>query len=180
MADRAGIQVEAMHHGYWRHRHEYDMGLPAEEYWRRVLESRAPAADAALIESLIDLDVASWTAYREPVWQLAAAARAAGMRTAILSNGVPEIMRRVARDWPLDEIFDAVIVSCEVGCAKPDQAIFTLTLDRLGVAPADSLFVDDRRENIDAARRFGLDTLLFDELEGANALRRRLESPAQR
>ncbi len=141
-----------------------------------MLGTAGPEEADARIEALIELDVTSWTAYREPVWELAAAAHDGGLRTAILSNGVPEIMARVARERPLGEVFDAVIVSCEVGCAKPDRAIFALTLERLGVSAAESLFVDDRLENVEAARQYGLQTLHFDEVAGVEALRQKIRS----
>jgi hypothetical protein len=44
------------------------------------------------------------------------------------------MMARVRRDHPLDERFDAVVISCEVGLSKPDPRIYQLCLDRLGLA----------------------------------------------
>jgi putative hydrolase of the HAD superfamily len=173
MARVGGVPPEPFQAAYWRHRPAYDRGLPAVDYWRRVLADTGAAGGDAIVPALIDRDVASWTAYRDEVWTLAADAHARGLRTAILSNGVPEVMVRVARERPLT-IFDAVIVSCEVDCAKPDPAIYLLTLTRLGVPASDALFVDDRLENIDAARAVGLTTLHFDEDGGLEALRRQL------
>ena len=80
MAGRLGVAVEAFRDAYWRHRRPYDAGLPAAEYWGRVLETLghgAPAADrAATLDWLVATDVASWTAYREETWALARAFRA--------------------------------------------------------------------------------------------------------
>ena len=140
-----------------------------------MLAEAAPASvPTRLVDALVDLDVASWTRYRDEVWALAGAARARGLRTAILSNGVLGIMARVARERPLEGTFDAVVVSHEVACAKPDPAIFRLTVQRLGVEAGESLFVDDRAENVDAAKRLGFETLLFDEATGVASLGRRL------
>ena len=162
MAAAAQALPQPFADAYWRYRGDYDRGMPAVEYWQSVLsDSRAARRDAADIEQLIALDVRSWTGYREEVWALAAQQRAAGVRTAVLSNGVPEIMDVIERERAISTKFDTVVVSYEVGCAKPDAAIFELTLDRLGVAAADSLFVDDREVNLDGARRVGLRTLLF-------------------
>jgi putative hydrolase of the HAD superfamily len=134
----------------------------ATEYWQSVLaDARAASRQADDIERLIALDVRSWTGYREEVWTLAEQQRAAGVRTAVLSNGVPEIMEVIERERAISTKFDTVVVSYEVGCAKPDAEIFELTLDRLGVAAAHALFVDDREVNLEGARRVGLRTLHF-------------------
>jgi putative hydrolase of the HAD superfamily len=163
MAARAGTDFERFSAAYWRHRRDYDGGLAASEYWRRVLESlgSGPAADAGLVDALIADDVRSWTDYREEVWELARAFRARGGHTGFLSNGVPEIVGHLRRTRALDAAFDAVVVSCEVGCMKPGPEIFRLCLERLGVAPGDALFADDRLENVEAARRLGLPALHF-------------------
>lgn len=81
------------------------------------------------------------------------AARRAGVRTGLLSNswgreGYPR--ERFA------ELFDAVVISGEVGLRKPDPAIFTLAAGRLGLPPADCVFVDDLDVNVRAAEAGGM------------------------
>jgi putative hydrolase of the HAD superfamily len=149
---------------YWRHRRAYDAGLPVAEYWRQV--AGAPLSEER-IGALIETDVQSWMHYREDVWNVALEFRRTGGRTAILSNGVDDIMARVRADRQLDRWFDAVVVSCEVGCSKPDPAIYRLCLDRIGVEPHTALFVDDRQVNVDAAAALGLRIVLF---TGASSL----------
>jgi len=61
----------------------------------------------------------------------------------------------------LERWFDVVIVSCEVGVAKPDPVIFQMCLTRLGVKSSQVLFVDDRIENIEGAARLGIQTFHF-------------------
>ena len=103
----------------------------------------------------------AWTDYRDEMWTLAATFRANGGKLGMLSNGVPEIVARIRADHPLESLFDAVVISFEVQLAKPEPEIYRVALDRLGVPAFDALFVDDRAENIDAARELGLQTLLF-------------------
>ncbi len=67
-------------------------------------------------------------------------------------SGLREVLRRLG----LLELFDAVVISAEVGRMKPDPEIFRLTLRRLGVAPEAAAFVDDLPENVQAARALGL------------------------
>ena len=122
---------------YWAHRDAYDSGLGADEYWRKVIDGAnlAPGETGHVISELSRADCDSWTLYRDDVWTVAAAFKDAGGRTAILSNGPPEVIKRVRSERPVGRYFDVVIVSCEVGCSKPDPAIYRLCLDRLGVAP---------------------------------------------
>jgi len=157
---RIGLTLEEFVRRYWRHRPAYDLGLPAREYWSRVLDGVVPP-DNELIAELIAVDVESWTHYREPVWSIAAEFRARGGKTAMLSNGIPEIVRAIRAQRSLASYFDSVIISFEVGLVKPDPAIYQLCLDRLQVQPSQALFVDDLATNIEAADRLGIATLLF-------------------
>src|SRR5436190_8100325 len=173
LAALAGLPVDEFVARYWRHRAEYDNGLAVGEYWRRVLERR-DALPSTLAGALIDADAASWTDYRTDVWDLAARFHAGGHRTAMLSNGVREIIGRVRAGRRLEDWFDVVIVSCEVGCCKPDPAIYQLCLEQLGEPAAQTLFVDDRAENLQAAESIGLQTLQFTGDESVRLLRRLL------
>jgi len=166
-AREMGVEEGALRRAYWQHRHAYDAGLPAEEYWQRVEDTLGLPSRPHLIPRLIQSDVESWTSYREEVWAVARSFRARGGRTAFLSNGVPEAMARIRAERPLERWFDVVVVSFEVGVAKPDPDIYRICLSRLGVLPEQALFVDDRVDNIEAAARLGIETLHF---EGDQAL----------
>src|SRR5215471_17561218 len=107
VASLVGVSTEAFREAYWEHRQRYDAGLPAAEYWRRVLETlgHSPRASevGVIIDRLVEADVASWTRYREEVWDLALSFRLDGGRTAFLSNGVVGAMvrrgGRLLRGW---------------------------------------------------------------------------------
>ena len=173
-AARLGVDADAFRAAYWEHRHAYDGGLPAPEYWRRVHATLGRPCGP--VEPLIQRDVASWTEFREDVWTLARDFRRRGGRTGFLSNGVPEAMTRIRAKRPLEPWFDAVVVSCEVGVAKPDPRIYEICLLRLGVSPERALFVDDRADNIEAAARLGMETLHFAGDDAVARLSARLTS----
>ena len=171
-ARRLGADAAAFRAAYWQHRHAYDADLTAAEYWHRVLAAArrgAGSPDAVDLAWLIESGIASWSVYRDEVWALPALFRRTGGRTAFLSNSGPEVMARVRGDRSLEARFDAVVISCEVGFSKPDPRIYQLCLDRLGLAARETLFVDDRADNIEGAERVGLQTLQF---EGPDALER--------
>lgn len=79
-------------------------------------------------------------------------AKAVGLRTALLSNSWGNDYLR--DDW--DQLFDAVVISGEVGMRKPEPAIYLHTLDLLGCAPEEAVFVDDLGKNVRGAAAVGI------------------------
>lgn len=87
--------------------------------------------------------------------------RAKGLRTAIVTNNIREYGEAWRGQFPLHELFDAIVDSCEEGVRKPDPAIFRTALDRLGVSdPARAIFLDDFEGNVVAARALGMHAIL--------------------
>jgi epoxide hydrolase-like predicted phosphatase len=82
-------------------------------------------------------------------------------RTALLSNSWVRDGRALADELGLADAIDVCVVSAEVGVAKPDPRIYTITLERLAVLPPEAVFVDDFIENVDAARRLGMQAIHF-------------------
>jgi 2-haloacid dehalogenase len=97
--------------------------------------------------------------------------RAARVPLYALSNWSAETFRLTRGRFPFLEWFDGLVVSGEEKVAKPDRRIFELLLERFGLVPASTLFVDDSPANVAAARDLGLDAVLFRD---ADALRREL------
>ncbi|MCB0864175.1 MAG: HAD family phosphatase [Solirubrobacterales bacterium] len=83
-------------------------------------------------------------------------ARAAGIRTGLISNswGTGIYERAPMR------IFDATVISGDVGLHKPQPEIYELGAQRIGVAPAECVFVDDLRENVAGAEAVGMRAIL--------------------
>ncbi len=90
-----------------------------------------------------------------------------GYRMAILTNNVREWEELWRSKLPVDEIFELVVDSAWVGMRKPDPAIYRLTLERLGMEPEHSLFVDDNELNVEAARELGMIAVHFQSNEQA-------------
>jgi epoxide hydrolase-like predicted phosphatase len=83
--------------------------------------------------------------------------RADGYKTALVTNNIVEFREFWRPMVPLDELFDVVVDSSEVGVRKPDRRIYEMTLAELGgVDPARSVFLDDYVGNVEAARRLGM------------------------
>lgn len=106
--------------------------------------------------------------------------RAAGHRTALLTNNAREWEPAWRALMPVDDLFDIVLDSSVVGLRKPDPAIYHLTCERLELQPAECLFVDDLECNVEAARAVGMEALLCADgpATAAEVLRRMLNGGA--
>lgn len=85
-------------------------------------------------------------------------------KLAVLSNA-PAGLRRWLEEWGILDLFDVVFCSGDEGVAKPDSRAFLATLERLGVAPEEAIFIDDTPAHVEAARRLGLRAVRFTTAE---------------
>ncbi len=148
-----------------------ETGAISEDEFERSFGARLGLEDSS---QLID----SMFAGMIPVEAMSTAvrsARAAGVPTGLVSNS-----------WSLDhydramlaELFDAIVISAEVGMHKPQPEIFLLAAERVGRGPQFCLFVDDLRENCDGAAAVGMVPVLHrDPAETIAMLERLLEIP---
>lgn len=86
-----------------------------------------------------------------------------GLRLALLTNNVKEFGSAWRSTFPVDELFEVVVDSSEVGVRKPDQRIYLLTCERLAVEPTAAVFIDDNRDNVEAALAVGMEAVQFGE-----------------
>jgi len=82
-------------------------------------------------------------------------------KLAILSNAWSNARRIFSQVYGLDDIFETMIISAEVGLAKPDPRIYHLAVEHLDVYPEEAIFLDDRLENVEAAQAVGLRAVHF-------------------
>lgn len=161
-----GLPVERFEELYWADRHAYDEGkLTGLMFWQNFVRDAKLALAPEQIDQLNREDVRMWTTQNPLMlaWQLQLKQR--GLRTAILSNMGDSVLANLERkfDWLLR--FDVLIWSFQHRIAKPDPAIYELTLSRLGTKPQETLFIDDKQVNIDAAARLGMPGILFSTIE---------------
>lgn len=96
----------------------------------------------------------------------------AGVPAYGLSNWSAENFDIARRGAPVLGRLREVLVSGEIGLAKPDPAIFRYALRRWELEAADTVMIDDRQENLDSAAAVGLQTVLFTDADTlANDLR---------
>jgi putative hydrolase of the HAD superfamily len=163
---------------YWQFRVEYDAAaLDPVAYWNTVAQTGSRTLTPGHISSLIEIDSRSWSHPAPVMPQWARDLRAAGIRTALLSNMPVPVRDYVLRcAWLPD--FDARGFSCEAGLCKPEPEIYRNCLSKLGVQPTEVLFIDDREPNIHAAETLGWHAVLFTDPAGfARELEQRFSLP---
>lgn len=79
----------------------------------------------------------------------------------LLSNAFSDLRNYLENSWSIADVFDDLVISAEVGMAKPDAKIFLLSLEHLSVQPYEAVFIDDFLHNIDGAREVQIYTVHF-------------------
>ena len=170
---------------YWADRHAYDEGkLTGLQFWQNIVRDAKLNLDARAIDELNLWDARMWTTQNPAMlaWQHQLKER--GIRTAILSNMGDTVLANIEREFNWLANFDVLIWSYQHNMAKPDPAIYRLALEQLGTPPEETLFIDDKQPNIDAAHALGLVGILFSTVEHlreqiiAEGLDRELPLPA--
>jgi putative hydrolase of the HAD superfamily len=100
-------------------------------------------------------------------WQLALKQR--GLLTAILSNMGDNVLDNMKRTFDWLPRFDVLVWSYQLHMAKPDPAIYHYVLNELGTQPEETLFIDDRLVNVEAAQALGMPAIEFTTVERLRA-----------
>jgi 2-haloacid dehalogenase len=108
----------------------------------------------------------------EPTVEILSDLRRAGVRLLALSNWSSDTFAVARPRYPFLGWFEGLVISGDVGVAKPDPAIFRILLDRFGLDPAATVYIDDAAANVAAAAELGMRAIRF---EDATSLRASLE-----
>jgi putative hydrolase of the HAD superfamily len=140
----------------WR---DIERGIGDAEAWKvgahAELETRAGRALPALHEE--------WRRAQRPI---AANLELVGRlrppyKVSVLSNADGSLRGRLEDEMRIHHLFDDIVCSAEVGMAKPEPEIFRLAAGRLGLDPAECVFVDDWDQNIEAAKTVGMTAIRY-------------------
>jgi putative hydrolase of the HAD superfamily len=162
LAGLAGIDGMLFEKIYWNNRTDYDRGaIDGPTYWRRIAKAEGKELTPAQIDSLIVNDIAIWMRANPVMIEWVQALKRSGLKIAVLSNMPIEISTYMRQYAPWFRDFDYVCFSAEVQLAKPGAAIFHACLKVVNSRPEECLFIDDRAENVEAARALGMHALKF-------------------
>jgi putative hydrolase of the HAD superfamily len=158
LAETWGADPETFHEVWIRRRREREVG-PIEPHLRSIAEELGLTGDLEAVmtmrrewafESIVPRDDAVST-----LQELRRRGHKLGMISAC-SQDVPDVWERT----PFGGLFDSTVFSCSVGFSKPDQRIYALAAEELGVDPGDCLFVGDgANDELPGAERAGMTAL---------------------
>lgn len=143
--------------------HYEDFRVVTRDALRYTLNTLDLSADDALVERIVDA-YDTLSAYPEAE---AALGQLAQYRLAILSNGSPDMLDALARNSGLDRYLEAVISVDARKAYKPHPHAYALVEERLGVQPAEVVFVSSNGFDVAGARRFGFKVVRIERVTPA-------------
>jgi putative hydrolase of the HAD superfamily len=161
-----GLPLARFESLYWADRHAYDEGkLTGIAFWQKFLREAGLPPNQGMAEELNLWDARMWTTENPAMlsWQLALKQR--GLLTAILSNMGDNVLDNMKRTFNWLPRFDVLVWSYQLLLAKPDPAIYHYVLNKLVTRPEETLFLDDRLVNVEAARALGMPALEFTTID---------------
>jgi putative hydrolase of the HAD superfamily len=166
MVRMTGLSVDQFENFYWADRHAYDEGkLNGVSFWQKFARDANLSLSPAQIDELNRQDARMWTTQNPAMVSWQRKLKSAGIRTAILSNMGDSVLESIRREFRWIDEFDVLVWSFQLHMAKPDPAIYRHALKELGTRPEETLFVDDKHVNIEAARALGIVALEFTTVE---------------
>jgi putative hydrolase of the HAD superfamily len=167
---RTGLDEGELVHAFVRTRPARSVGsfTSVEGDMTAVLNEAGIADDPTLVAELVELERAfllDGVHLYEDSLPVMRALREREIRVAVVSN-CSHSTRPIVERLGLEDEADAVVLSFEIGVAKPDAGIYLTALEQLRVAPDEAVFVDDQTAYCDGATTVGMDAYLI-QREGA-------------
>jgi putative hydrolase of the HAD superfamily len=157
----AGASAAEFWAAYWKHRDDLDHGtVTIPDYWARVGDELGLEFGPAQVQRLWAVDFRSWISVEPGSIDVLADLSSGGTRLALLSNAgfdYGDAFRRA----PFAQYFERVFVSAEVGMIKPDPEIYRHVGRELGIEPAEMVFIDNKKINVDGAASIGITGHVF-------------------
>jgi putative hydrolase of the HAD superfamily len=151
---------------YWTDRHAYDEGkLTGVTFWQKFIRDADLDLGPSVVEELNRWDARMWTTQNPAMVAWQARLKQHGLRTAILSNMGDSVLESIERKFDWISRFDVLVWSYQLHIAKPDPEIYLYTLQRLGTLPNETLFLDDKKVNVDAALDLGIKAIQFTDVQ---------------
>ncbi len=165
-----GLPADRLDSLYWADRPLYDEGkITGLEFWRKLARAAGLNLKRPELEELNQWDVRMWMTENPAMlaWQLAL--KQDRLLTAIVSNMGDAVHEGMQREFDWLSRFDILVWSYQVRIVKPDPAIYCYVLEKLGTQPEETLFIDDRPVNVEAANKIGMKGLVFTTVENLRA-----------
>lgn len=137
-------------------------GMTSHEHWASVIKRlKRDASEAQIIRDeffagdIVDRDIIAFLRSLRGRY-----------KTGLISNAWSDLREYIVRER-FDDAFDRMIISAEVGAAKPGAKIYQIALEQFGVGPSEAVFVDDFIDNIEGCEKVGIKGIHFKDPETA-------------
>jgi len=139
------------------------LGKTDEEFWKDLAKERGIDLPNHWVQTLKSV-MKEAIGINPEMYLLVDQLRQKQVIVALLSN-IDERLARLIREFNLYEPFTPCLLSCEIGVEKPNPRAYEILLERLNLPSADVVFIDDKVENVDEAKKMGIDAILFESCE---------------
>lgn len=161
-----GLSYDELESYYWTDRLAYDRGdLTGLAFWQKLVLDAKLDLSTEQVAQLNHWDVRMWSTTNPETLAWHKQLKEHGLQTGILSNMGDSVLENIERNFSWIADFDVHIWSFQHRVVKPDPAIYKLLLERLGTAPEETLFLDDKPENIEGAQHLGIRGLQFSTVD---------------
>lgn len=162
MMAAVGIDEKRFFQSYFDVRSEYDRGtISRREYWTEVLARLELEISEEIFETLVVVDEESWVSENKQMIDFIRMNRDQMEKLGVLSNMPADFVPSIRNNFDWIEWFDFALWSCDVHMIKPEQEIYILVADKLGLSPTECLFVDDSMVNVEGARAVGMEAIHY-------------------
>lgn len=139
---------------------QYGKGLLThDQFLGRVFEATGHSPQE--VDKLLDNEVTKNTALLAYIKELRQRSLKIGLLSNVASNWITSSFLTVEEQ----ALFDDMVFSYKVGMAKPEQLVFSLSCERLGVQPAEAIFIDDIASYCEAAEQLGLKAIVYQDFD---------------
>ena len=165
-----GLVPEQLDKLYWTDRTAFDSGaLTGQDFWRGFARDAGLKLSESAMEELVHWDARMWMAVNPAMLAWQGELKKRGILTAIVSNMGDTVHQEMEREFGWLARFDVLVWSYQLRVVKPDPAIYRHALEKLGTRAEETLFIDDRKENVDAAVAMGMKGIVFSTVEKLRA-----------
>ena len=155
---------------YWANRLAYDEGkLTGLAFWQKFIQDAGLNLSQGTAEKLSRWDARMWTTQNPAMLAWQRKLKQKGVLTAILSNMGDNVHGNIVKQFDWLNRFDVLVWSYQLHIAKPDPAIYLHVLKELGTGAEETLFLDDKLVNIQAAQALGFKAIQFTTVERLRA-----------
>lgn len=163
VARRAKLPVETVKAEYYKLRPAIQKGeMSIHMFWLKYGE--AIDLDSTIVEEIWDSTFKEKAKRNEEVREIVRLLKNGGYKIALCSNTIPPHIEFHRRNGDFD-IFPVQILSCEIGMRKPDEEIYEYTLKQLDVEADECIFIDDKLENVEGAKKVGIKAIFFKDVK---------------